>query len=114
MGEPRLIEPMRSARSRKVRPGSCAVSSGGSSSPVKWRSGSPVAVSAGAIWMYEPDSSVSRPEMEPAKSRGLTTQKRACSVSSGSAARVVRTVMTTCPRSGDSAISCTVPITTSR
>ena len=52
--------------------------------------------------------------MDPANSRGLTTQKRAFSVSNGSAARVVRTVMVTCCRSCDSVISCTVPITTSR
>ncbi len=51
IGEPRLIEPSRSAFSRKVRPGTSESSTGGSSSPTKSRFAVPPPLSDGRIWM---------------------------------------------------------------
>src|SRR5215813_12560575 len=62
---------------------------------------------------YDPESTVSIPEMLPAKSRGLTTQKIVLSVSSVLASCVVAIVTTTCVRSGDSTKLFTVPNTMS-
>src|SRR5580704_3930497 len=53
------------------------------------------------------------PEILPANSRGLTTQKIVPSVSSGPASRVVATVTTTCVWSGERARLFTVPNTMS-
>ena len=57
---------------------------------------------------------VSRPEILPAKSCGLTTQKIVLSVSSGSASFTVSIVTSTFDRSGGMVIVFTVPMTTLR
>jgi hypothetical protein len=93
-------------------PGADAVRTGGLALPTKWRSDLPFSVD-GSMPIYEPDSSVSRPEMRPAKSSGFTTQKTVLSLSSGSASRVVSTVTITWEKSGDTASDFTVPIVTS-
>src|SRR5580693_2785193 len=112
IGEPTETAPIRFDFKRKVCPGTCALSTGGSSRPTKSRWLLP-ASAAGNMPIYDPESRVSIPEILPANSRGLTTQKIVPSVSSGPASRVVATVTTTCVWSEESARLLTVPNTMS-
>ena len=78
--EPTETAPIRLDFRRKVRPGTCALRTGGSSSPTKSVRLSP-GFAAGNTPIYDPESRVSIPEILPAKRRGLTTQKTVPSVS---------------------------------